>query len=90
MFLIFILLKHLNVYHFPQSFNLDNKDGFGYSSVHVSSYADDGSGQPKVFQASKSTKVAPGGVGYIQVSIVQFWFYIKICLNVKSWFVPYC
>ena len=35
---------------------------YSYSSSTVMSYSNDGRGEPKYFQASKSTKRAPGGV----------------------------
>ena len=35
---------------------------FSYSSSSVMSYSNDGRGEPKYFQATKSTKKAPGGV----------------------------
>ena len=35
---------------------------YSYSSSSVMSYSSDGRGEPKYFQASKSTKKAPGGV----------------------------
>ncbi|ESN90155.1 hypothetical protein HELRODRAFT_104401 [Helobdella robusta] len=47
-----------------ESFSSGSNDvnGFGYSSMKVSSYVNDGSGPPKVFEAVQSTKVAPGGL----------------------------
>ena len=36
---------------------------YSFSSSSVMSYSSDGHGQPKYFQATKSTKKAPGGVG---------------------------
>ena len=36
---------------------------YSFSSSSVMSYSSDGQGQPKYFQATKSTKKAPGGVG---------------------------
>ena len=35
---------------------------YSYSSSSVMSYSSDGRGEPKYFQATKSTKKAPGGV----------------------------
>ena len=37
---------------------------YSYSSSSVMSYSNDGRGEPKYFQASKSTKRAPGGVSF--------------------------
>ncbi|RMX53053.1 hypothetical protein pdam_00014589 [Pocillopora damicornis] len=39
-----------------------NPNTYSYSSSSVMSYSNDGRGEPKVFQATKSTKRAPGGV----------------------------
>ena len=40
---------------------------FSYSSSSVMSYSSDGRGEPKYFQASKSTKKAPGGVSNVNL-----------------------
>ena len=37
-------------------------NGYSYSSSKVMSYSNDGRGEPKYFEASSSTKTAPGGV----------------------------
>lgn len=42
-----------------------NPNTYSYSSSSVMSYSNDGRGEPKVFQATKSTKRAPGGVGRV-------------------------
>ena len=42
-----------------------NPNAYSYSSSSVMSYSNDGRGEPKVFQATKSTKRAPGGVGRV-------------------------
>lgn len=42
-----------------------NPNTYSYSSSSVMSYSNDGLGEPKVFQATKSTKRAPGGVGRV-------------------------
>lgn len=43
----------------------NNPNTYSYSSSSVMSYSNDGLGEPKVFQATKSTKRAPGGVGRV-------------------------
>ena len=40
----------------------NDPNAYSYSSSTVMSYSNDGRGEPKYFQASKSTKHAPGGV----------------------------
>lgn len=42
-----------------------NPNTYSYSTSSVMSYSNDGRGEPKVFQATKSTKRAPGGVGRV-------------------------
>ena len=43
----------------------NNPNTYSFSSSSVMSYSNDGLGEPKVFQATKSTKRAPGGVGRV-------------------------
>ena len=45
---------------------------YSYSSSSVMSYSHDGRGEPKYFQASKSTKRAPGGVSILIFSAVLY------------------
>lgn len=52
-----------------QMMDMDTGNGFGYSSSKVQSYVNDGSGQPKTYQAEKSTHFAPGGVKQVQKSV---------------------
>ncbi|XP_068753390.1 myeloid leukemia factor 1-like isoform X1 [Montipora capricornis] len=47
----------------------NNPNMYSYSSSSVMSYSSDGQGQPKYFQATKSTKRAPGGVRETQHSL---------------------
>ena len=46
-----------------------NPDGFSYSSSRVMSYSSDGRNPPKYFEASSSTKRAPGGVKETQKTV---------------------
>lgn len=46
-----------------------NPNGYSYSSSQVMSYSNDGTGQPKYFEASSSTKTAPGGVKETQKTV---------------------
>ncbi len=46
-----------------------NPDGFSYSSSQVMSYTNDGRNPPKYYEASSSTKRAPGGVKETQKTL---------------------
>ena len=39
-----------------------NPNGYSFSSSKVMTYSNDGRGDPKFFEASSSTRTAPGGV----------------------------
>ena len=58
---------------------------YSFSSSSVMSYSSDGHGQPKYFQATKSTKKAPGGVG-IAVPVFDTIFDQQPCFfeNIKQ------
>ena len=60
---------------------------YSYSSSTVMSYSNDGRGEPKYFQASKSTKRAPGGVS----SCICFWnfFFSQLHVYVVVQFYPW-
>ena len=49
---------------FIQERMANDPNSYSYSSSTVMSYSNDGRGEPKYFQASKSTKRAPGGVSF--------------------------
>ena len=70
--LIFMLMFCLFFYClllFVQERMANDPNTYSYSSSTVMSYSNDGRGEPKYFQASKSTKHAPGGVS----SSIWFW-----------------
>ena len=46
-----------------------NSDGYSFSSQQVYSYHNDGSGEPKEYQAISSTAKGPGGVSFFIFSI---------------------
>jgi myeloid leukemia factor 1 len=46
-----------------------NPAGFSYSSSRVMSYSNDGRNPPQYFEASSSTKQAPGGVKETQKTV---------------------
>ena len=58
------------LYSLQGSMNMANGNMHSYSSSTVMSYTNDGRGQPKVYQATTSTRQAPGGV---------IFFIFKIC-----------
>ena len=58
-----VFIHEIQTFMDPSNMMDMNKDNaFGYSSMKVQSYVDDGSGKPKTYEAHKSTKYAPGGV----------------------------
>ena len=49
------------------------------------SYSNTGSGQPKIFQATKSTRQAPGGVRLTNnLSLYDLFYTISTCVQVQS------
>ena len=55
----------------------NNPNAYSYSSSSVMSYSSDGRSEPKYFQASKSTKRAPGGVSLcLSVCLFVYLFYV--------------
>lgn len=52
----------------------NDPNAYSYSSSAVMSYSNDGRGEPKYFQASKSTKRTPGGVSSSIIMFLKFLF----------------
>lgn len=42
--------------------NMNNTDGHSFTQSSVMTYSNTGQGQPSVYQATSSTRTAPGGV----------------------------
>lgn len=54
---------------------------YSYSSSSVMSYSNDGTGEPKYFQATKSTKRAPGGVSTCNFEVIFYLvFFVIVCV----------
>ena len=69
------IIVHVNLealFVIQQERMANDPNTFSYSSSSVMSYSNDGRGEPKYFQATKSTKKAPGGVGSSLLKFVSF------------------
>ena len=76
------IIVHVNLealFVIQQERMANDPNTFSYSSSSVMSYSNDGRGEPKYFQATKSTKKAPGGVGssFHFVPFVSFYVYVQ-------------